>query len=156
MGGFGSDGLIAVSATCIVAAGLRDTGAVPWIARRPLGRPTTVWAAQLRLMGPVAAFSAFLNNTPPVAIMIPAVREWTRRLNVSPSKLLMHPSYAAVLGGTITLIDTSTDLAVAGPLVDKTIEAAGLRNLAHLYLVELQRDGDIVIGSAIGLGRAPS
>src|SRR5690606_3656181 len=132
--GFGSEGLITVAAMYIVAAGLRDTGVVSWIARRLLGRPTSVSGAQLRLMGPVAAVSAFLNNTPLVAIMIPATREWAKNLGISTSKLMIPLSYAAVLGGTITLIGTSTNLVVAGLLRQRADIGLGLFEIAAIGL----------------------
>lgn len=130
--GFASEGLITVAAMYIVAAGLRDTGVVSWIARQLLGRPTSVRAAQVRLMVPTATVSAFLNNTPLVAIMIPAVREWARNLGMSVSKLMLPLSYAAVLGGTVTLIGTSTNLIVAGLLRERSDISLGLFSIAAI------------------------
>ena len=72
------------------------------------------------MMIPVAALSAFMNNTPLVAMMIPAVTEWAKRFKISPSKLLMPLSHAAVLGGVITIIGTSTNLVVNGLLKSET------------------------------------
>ena len=65
-----------------------------------------------RMMGLVALFSAFLNNTPLVAVMMPYVHSWSRKKGISPSKLLIPLSYAAILGGCATLIGTSTNLIV--------------------------------------------
>ncbi len=67
-----------------------------------------------RMMGIVAVFSAFLNNTPLVAVMMPYVHSWCKRKNFAPSKFLMPLSFAAILGGNITLIGTSTNLIVDG------------------------------------------
>jgi len=69
----------------------------------------------------IAGFSAFLNNTPLVAVMIPYVHSWCKRNNISPSKFLIPLSYAAILGGSATLIGTSTNLIVNGLVVDQTI-----------------------------------
>jgi di/tricarboxylate transporter len=69
----------------------------------------------------IATFSAFLNNTPLVAVMIPYVHSWCKRNNISPSKFLIPLSYAAILGGSATLIGTSTNLIVNGLIVDQTI-----------------------------------
>ncbi|TFH28587.1 MAG: SLC13 family permease, partial [Myxococcales bacterium] len=69
---------------------------------------------QLRLMFPVAALSAFLNNTPVVAMFVPLVTNWARRCHFSVSLMLLPLSYASILGGTCTLIGTSTNLVVAG------------------------------------------
>ncbi len=74
-----------------------------------------------RMMLIVAAFSSFLNNTPLVAIMMPYVHSWCKRNNYSPSKFLIPLSYAAILGGSITLIGTSTNLIVAGMVEEQTI-----------------------------------
>jgi di/tricarboxylate transporter len=65
-------------------------------------------------MLPVALLSGFLNNTPVVATMIPAVHAWSRKISISPSKLMIPLSYSAILGGTLTLIGTSTNLVVNG------------------------------------------
>lgn len=76
----------------------------------------------------IAGFSAFLNNTPLVAVMMPYVNSWCKRNNISPSKFLMPLSYAAILGGCATLIGTSTNLIVNGLVVDQTI-IPGLESL---------------------------
>jgi len=112
--GFGNSGLATVAVLFVVVAGLRETGAIDWIAERALGRPKSVRGALVRIIAPVWAMSAFLNNTPVVAMMIPAVTDWSRRLRIAPSKLLIPLSYAAIIGGTCTLIGTSTNLVVAG------------------------------------------
>jgi Na+/H+ antiporter NhaD/arsenite permease-like protein len=65
-------------------------------------------------MTPAALLSAFLNNTPVVAMMVPAVQDWARRNRLPISKLMIPLSYAAILGGTLTVIGTSTNLIVAG------------------------------------------
>ncbi|HET9947989.1 MAG TPA: SLC13 family permease [Longimicrobiales bacterium] len=115
--GFGNTGLITVAVLFVVAAGLRQTGALAFIVQRALGRPKTVRGAQARLVVPVLAGSAFLNNTPLVAMLMPVVMDWCRTSGMRPSKLLLPLSYAAVLGGLCTLIGTSTNLVVNGLLV---------------------------------------
>ncbi|MBV1860353.1 MAG: SLC13 family permease [Nannocystaceae bacterium] len=113
-GGFSNEGLATIAALFIVAEGLRRTGGVNFVGLRLLGRPSSLRAAQLRLMAPVAALSAFLNNTPVVAMMMPVVSDWARRRNLSVSKLLLPLSYASILGGLVTLVGTSTTLVVNG------------------------------------------
>jgi di/tricarboxylate transporter len=71
-----------------------------------------------------------MNNTPLVAIFLPAVLNWAKRLQISPSKLLIPLSYGAVIGGTITLIGTSTNLIVNGLLVHGGKPALGLFDIA--------------------------
>jgi di/tricarboxylate transporter len=113
-GVFGNEGLLTVAVLFVVAAGLTETGGMSLAIDRLLGRPTSTRDAQFRMMVPVAGFSAFLNNTPVVAMFMPVVSDWCRKSGLSPSKLMIPLSYAAVLGGTCTLIGTSTNLVVQG------------------------------------------
>ncbi len=112
--GFANTGLMTVAAMFIVAAAIRASGGVDLVVERVLGRPTGPRSALVRLMLPVVGLSAFLNNTPVVATMIPAVSQWARRIKVPSSALMIPLSYASILGGTITLIGTSTNLVVNG------------------------------------------
>ena len=112
--GFVNPGVLTVAFLFIVVAGLRETGAVQWIAESILGHPAGLRSALVRIVFPVAAMSAFLNNTPVVAMLIPAVSDWARRCDIRPSKLMIPLSYAAILGGTCSLIGTSTNLVVSG------------------------------------------
>lgn len=73
----------------------------------------------LKMTGFVSLFSGFMNNTPLVALLLPYVREWGIKNNVSPSKLLIPLSYAAIMGGGLTLIGTSTNLIANSILVTK-------------------------------------
>lgn len=112
--GFSNPGMVTVAVLYVVAAGLRDTGALDAIVPTVLGVPKRAWGAQLRMMVPVAITSAFINNTPVVAIFLPLVIDWARRIRVSASKLLMPLSFATILGGTTSIIGTSTNLVVTG------------------------------------------
>lgn len=207
--GFANEGVLAVAALFIVAAGVRETGGLDGIMRRLLGRPKSLALAQLRMMLPVTSVSAFLNNTPVVAMMVPVVTDWARRSGLPLSRLLMPLSYASILGGTCTLIGTSTNLVVYGlarqhtpeleigmfdiavlgvpamlvgvayvvlatpwllpdragsqetverpreytvamrvaqdsAVIGQRIEEAGLRHLPGLYLVQIERDGELM------------
>ncbi len=115
--GFSNEGMLTVAALFIVAAGLRETGAMSGAVQGLFGRTSGVAAAQVRMMLPVMATSAFINNTPVVAAFIPLVTDWARKFRISVSKLMLPLSYAAILGGTCTLIGTSTNLIVNGMLV---------------------------------------
>lgn len=112
LAGFSAPGMITVGFLYVVVTGLQETGALTWVSQRVLGHPKGIRSAQLRLLAPVISLSAFLNNTPVVAMFIPVVTEWCRRLRISPSKLLIPLSYASIFGGICTLIGTSTNLVV--------------------------------------------
>ncbi len=111
---FSNEGLVTIAVLFVVAKGLSLTGAMTIITGSLLGRPRSVVGAQIRLMVPVAGMSAFLNNTPIVAMFIPVVSDWCRKMGFSPSKLFIPLSYAAILGGSCTLIGTATNLVVQG------------------------------------------
>lgn len=114
LSGFSNSGVITVAAMFVVAAGLHSSGGIDLLVNRFLGRPKTVRSALTRMFAPVALLSGFLNNTPVVATMIPAIHAWSRQINIAPSKLMIPLSYTAILGGTLTLIGTSTNLVVNG------------------------------------------
>ena len=117
LGGLANPGMVTVGVLFAVVSGLRETGAMSWVAEPLLGRPRSITAAQARIVGPVAVLSAFMNNTPLVAVMLPVIHDWARKLGISVSKLLLPLSYASILGGACTLIGTSTILVVNGLLV---------------------------------------
>ena len=210
LSGLANPGMVTVGILFAVASGLRETGAMTWITEPLLGRARSVRTAQLRIMGPVAVLSAFMNNTPLVAVMLPVVHDWARKYQIAASRLLLPLSYASILGGSCTLIGTSTILVVNGlliaefgaersmgmfdiawvgvpcavvgflylllvgrwllpdrrpaisplddareyvvemlvgagsPLAGKTIEEAGLRHLPGLYLIEIEREGQVM------------
>ncbi len=119
LAGFSNAGMLTVGVLYVVVTGLTETGAVGWIGQRLLGQPRGPTDARLRLMLPVAGLSAFLNNTPVVAIFIPAVQDWAKRNQLELSRLLIPLSYASIVGGTCTLIGTSTNLVVNGLYVER-------------------------------------
>ena len=114
LSGFANPAVGTIAALFVVAAAVRETGLLDYVARTVLGRPQTVAGAQVRVMVPVGALSAFMNNTPVVAMFVPMLQRWSQQNRISVSKLLIPLSYAAILGGTCTLIGTSTNLVVAG------------------------------------------
>jgi di/tricarboxylate transporter len=118
--GLANPALATVGVLYVVAAGVVNTGAVHAIGAILFGRPRSVSSAQLRIMLPVASVSGFMNSTPLVAMLVPVVEEWARRCRLSVSKLMLPLSYAAIFGGTLTLIGTSTNLVVYGLVLERT------------------------------------
>ncbi|MGR9100181.1 MAG: SLC13 family permease [Gammaproteobacteria bacterium] len=114
LAGFSNEGLITVAAMFVVAAGMHSSGAIDLMVNRLLGMPVDVRSALARIFAPVVLLSGFLNNTPLVATMIPAIHAWSRKIGIPSSKLMIPLSYCAILGGTLTLIGTSTNLVVNG------------------------------------------
>ncbi|MBA54294.1 MAG: SLC13 family permease [Pseudomonadales bacterium] len=114
LAGFANSGLITVAAMFVVAAGIHGSGGIDLLVNKVLGQPTSIRSALGRIFGPVILLSGFLNNTPVVATMIPAIHAWSRKIRIPPSKLMIPLSYSAILGGTLTLIGTSTNLVVNG------------------------------------------
>jgi di/tricarboxylate transporter len=134
--GFAHPAVLMIAALFVVAAGLTETGATQMVAQGMLGHPRGVRAAQVRLMAPVAALSAFLNNTPIVAMYLPIVSDWARKIRVSPSKLFLPLSFAAILGGRITLIGSSSNLVVMGQyrqLWERTPDIAPLSSTVEFW-----------------------
>ena len=210
--GFGNQSLISVGVLFIIVTGLMQTGAMNLLTEPFLGRPKTVLSAQLRLLIPVTTFSAFLNNTPIVAMFMPVVDDICKKTKFSPSKLYMPMAFAATFGGVCSMIGTSTNLVVkgkmseaglpsfnmfdiswvgipcalggviymlifsrwllpdrrpaislsddprqytvemlvqpGGPLVNRSVEQAGLRHLPGLFLAEIERNGAVI--AAVG------
>ena len=114
--GFANEALLTVLVLLVVAEGISRTGALDWYMGKLLGTPKTIAGAQIRLMIPIAILSAFLNNTPIVAVMIPITLRWAKHIGVPRQQLLIPLSYATILGGTCTLIGTSTNLVVTALL----------------------------------------
>lgn len=130
LAGLANEAMVTVGVLYVVGAGVRQTGGVDWIANRLFGRPQSAVNAVARLMLPTAALSAFMNNTPLVAMLIPAVADWSKKHRIAASKLMIPLSYAAILGGTCTLIGTSTNLVVDGQIKEEAKRriAAGIKS----------------------------
>ena len=135
LAGMSNEGMITVAVLFIVGAAVRETGGVEFIASRLFGRPKTPTTAVARMMLPTMGLSAFMNNTPLVAMLIPAVGDWARKLRMPVSRFMIPLSYAAILGGTCTLIGTSTNLVVQGLLIKEqqaAIRSKDLQEIARL------------------------
>ena len=134
LSGMSNEGMITVAILFVVGAGVQQTGGVDWIAKRLFGRPKSPIPAITRLTFPTMFFSAFMNNTPLVAMLIPAVSDLSKRERIPASKLMIPLSYAAILGGTCTLIGTSTNLVVQGLWIKAGHEPLGMFDITWVGL----------------------
>ncbi len=140
--GFSNQGMLTVAALYIIAAGLRETGALNILGRWLLGGARTEQGVMGRMALSVPGCSAFLNNTPIVAMFIPILTEWSKNHQKSVSRLLIPLSYLSILGGTCTLIGTSTNLVVNGLMIEKFREdSVRYANLEGMGLFEMSLVG---------------
>lgn len=132
--GFANPAVAMVGVLFMLSAAMRETGALDMTLGRFLARSRDAMGGTLRITLPVAALSGFLNNTPIVAMMTPAVIDWARRWRLQPSHFLIPLSYASILGGTLTLIGTSNNLIVKGLVDDAGMPTLGFFELMPVGL----------------------
>lgn len=206
--GFSNSGIFTIAALYVVVGGLKESGATQVLRRYLVGSPKNQTSASLRVLPVTTILSAVVNNTPVVAMFTTLLQSQSKRFSIRLSSILIPVSYASILGGTCTLIGTSTNLVVDGmlqqsgyagfglfeiawvgvpvavlgliyilvagryllpnressveqfdqvreylvemviqpgsELVRKNIQEAGLRNLPGLYLVEIEREEQII------------
>ena len=132
--GFSNPAPITVAALYVLARAVEKSGALQPIVRATLGTAKSVHGALARMTVPVAAASAFLNNTPIIAMLSPQIGEWADRRGDSASRYLMPLSFAAILGGMTTLIGTSTNIVVSGLLETEGYEPFTMFELTKIAL----------------------
>lgn len=114
--GFSNPAVHTIALLMVIAYAAQKSGVVPKVITKILGHNKRISIVLMKIMLPVSFLSAFMNNTPIVAMLTPIVHKWGVQHKISPSKLLIPLSYAAIIGGTITLMGTSTNLLVHGLL----------------------------------------
>lgn len=114
--GFSNPAPITIAALYVVAKGVEKTGVLAPMVSWMLGGGNSEKRALARIAIPTTAASGFLNNTPIVAMLIPQVEAWGRAKGQSVSRYLMPLSFAAILGGAITLMGTATNIVASGLL----------------------------------------
>ncbi len=125
LAGFSNPGVITIAMLFVVAAGLRESGAMHVLGTLLLREPRSQQLAQLTVTVPVTLLSAFIANTPLVALYMPLVQDWAARHNLPASRFLMPLSFAAVVGGSLTLIGSSVNLVANSVLIASAPGEAG-------------------------------
>ncbi|MEQ8910544.1 MAG: SLC13 family permease [Vicingaceae bacterium] len=132
--GFANEQLAVIILLLIISDIFRKSSVIDVLFNRLFGRNQSTAYFKFSMMATVASFSAFFNNTPLVAMMMPYVNKWANERSISASKLLIPLSYAAILGGCVTLIGTSTNLIVNGLAVDAGFDSLSIFDFAWVGL----------------------
>ncbi len=119
LAGFANEQILVIIMLLLIGDVIRKTAVMEPLFDRLFRGTKSGRGFLLKMMLPTAGLSAFMNNTPLVAIMMPYIQNWCRRNNLPPSKFLIPLSYATILGGCATLIGTSTNLIIAGMVTDQ-------------------------------------
>ncbi|MFO7368886.1 MAG: SLC13 family permease [Bacteroidales bacterium] len=119
--GFGNEQVAVVILVLLFSDVIRKTDIIEFSFDRIFRRVKTPRHFMSRMTLAVPVFSMFLNNVPLVAVMMPYVNNWAKRNNLAPSKFLIPLSYASIVGGSATLIGTSTNLIVNSMIIDQAI-----------------------------------
>jgi di/tricarboxylate transporter len=118
LNGFANEQIAVIFLLLLISDIIRSSGVLNGLADGLFGKDLSYRGFMIRMTSFVSFFSAWVNNTPLVAIMIPYTWQWASRKGISPSKVLMPLSFAAIIGGMVTLIGTSTNLVVNGLAVE--------------------------------------
>jgi di/tricarboxylate transporter len=119
--GFANEQIAVIILLLLIGEIIRKSTLIDNMFDKFFNRTTTYKGFIAKMIFPVATLSSMINNTPLVAVMMPYVHNWARKNNVAASKLLIPLSYAAIIGGTTTLIGTSTNLVVNGMVAEQNL-----------------------------------
>ncbi|MCX2739869.1 SLC13 family permease [Pontibacter anaerobius] len=134
--GFSSDFIIIIAAIFILSAALQETGILDFAVVRMVRLAHQSTSLMLLTVMVVTGFvSAFMNNTTVTAMFVTPLVGLSKRINTSPSKLLMPLAFAAILGGTCTLIGTSTNVAVSGYIAKTGLPPIGIFEISGIGFV---------------------
>lgn len=128
--GFSNPGMLTIALLFIVVGTVQKHGLIDRMMIGWLNKGKSLKGSLFRIFLPLPLFSAFLNNTPIVVTLTPLLKKWCEARNIAPSKVLIPLSYVTILGGTITLMGTSTNLVVHGMLIDYGLPGFSLFQLA--------------------------
>lgn len=136
--GFSNDIIVILASIFVISTGLKDTGVLDWIGDQ-MKRFAHAGSRKFLfgMMSVVGGSSAFMNNTTITALFTPVVSGLGKKAGVSPSKLLMPVAFASILGGTCTLIGTSTNVAVSGFITQAGMEPIGMFEITPIGLIIL-------------------
>ncbi|NQZ60312.1 MAG: SLC13 family permease, partial [Lentisphaeraceae bacterium] len=132
--GFSNSAVITIGSLFVVAAAVRNTGAINLLATRLLHKAESIGGALQRMALPLMALSAVFNNTPIVAIFIPSVRDWALRNKISPSKILLPLVYLTSFGGLFTIIGTSTNYFINNQVIGQGLEGFAMFEFSKLAI----------------------
>src|SRR5699024_5163249 len=130
LSGFSNEGMLTIALLFIVAGAIQKSGLIEQLMEKWLKNSRIDFGSMFRFFIPVALCSAFLNNTPIVVTLTPIIKSGCEKRGISPSKFLIPLSYITILGGTMTLIGTSTNMVVHGMLLDYGLKGFSLFTLS--------------------------
>lgn len=126
LSGFASDSVIATGAEGLMVVGLVQSGAMMWVVQRLMGRTHGRRTSLFKLMVPAALISTIMANAGVASMFVNIIKAWSKKIKIAQSKLLIPMAYAAMLGGSCTLIGSSSNLIIAALYAEETGTNLGL------------------------------
>ncbi len=135
LAGFSNPSMATIAALYVIARAMQRTDVLGPLVARLMGQGVGLRSELARMLTSSAAISAFINNTPIVAMLAPAITQWADERKKAPSRYLLPMTYAVSLGGTLTLIGTSTNLVVAGLMTQAKMAPLGMFELTRIGIL---------------------